>query len=191
MLKLRLITASLILLTIFTVVVFLPPVYTIGLIALVSLVAFWEWMGLFKFRFNAKILASLGALALIWYTGFSGLWKFSSEITTIISCSTPPFWLLAAYLVLKYKGQWKSPNSMVGLIWGLVVLIPFWLCSLALFKSNQLSLVLILLAIVSLADSFAYLGGRAFGKTLLSPHVSPKKNLGRSYDWMACSDGFC
>ena len=41
------------------------------------------------------------------------------------------------------------------------------------------ALLFYLLLVISFSDIFAYFGGKRFGKSLLAPNISPKKNVGR------------
>ena len=56
---------------------------------------------------------------------------------------------------------------------GLVVLLPTWLALARL--QNDAMLLLLLLAVVWIADSAAYFSGRALGRHKLAPAISPGK----------------
>lgn len=98
-----------------------------------------------------------------------------------------PLWLLAVLQVLRYRrpdvasevppvqpsAWWQG---WLGLAFGLLILVSAW-CALLVIRpmANGSHLLLMLFAIVWLADAGAYFSGRAFGSKALAPHVSPGK----------------
>lgn len=63
---------------------------------------------------------------------------------------------------------------MIGLILGAVVVLPTWIALVQLRQVGALPLILVM-AIVWLADIAAYFFGRTFGKRKLAPSISPGK----------------
>jgi phosphatidate cytidylyltransferase len=65
----------------------------------------------------------------------------------------------------------------INLLAGLVILLGAFMSIIGLHQSSQYGyhFILILLAIIWIADSAAYFTGKAFGKHKLAPHISPGK----------------
>lgn len=99
-----------------------------------------------------------------------------------------PLWLLAIVQVLRYQRP-ANPDDQVtpsapsawwqgwlGLAFGLTLLASAW-CALLVIRqtSHGSHLLLMLFAIVWLADAGAYFAGRAFGRRALALQVSPGK----------------
>jgi phosphatidate cytidylyltransferase len=83
------------------------------------------------------------------------------------------FWLLVVPLWMKQR--WTLPKSILGLLVGLVVILPAWLALVQLkHVGGELALILIM-ATVWLADIAAYAFGRNFGRHKLAPSISPGK----------------
>lgn len=168
----RIVTA-LVLLAVLLVVFFrLPPAAAVGLLALFTVAAAWEWGGFvgknatpWRLAFAALVA---GALAL-----FGMLVPEKIPLMPILYGSLL-WWVLAAVLVLRFPVNlpviWRLPC-------GLLVLIPAWLAMLAVLRSpaGGPELLLLALAVVWAADVGAYLTGRRFGRTRLAPRVSPGK----------------
>lgn len=81
------------------------------------------------------------------------------------------FWLVLAPLWLASK--FRSSNALVLGVTGCVVLVPAWL-ALAMLQSRP-ALLLMLLGIVWVADSAAYVVGGRLGRCRLAPGISPRK----------------
>jgi phosphatidate cytidylyltransferase len=99
-----------------------------------------------------------------------------------------PLWLLAIVQVLRYQRP-ANPDAQVapsvpsawwqgwlGLFYGLALLASAW-CALLVIRqtAHGSHLLLMLFAIVWLADAGAYFAGRAFGRRALALQVSPGK----------------
>ncbi len=81
------------------------------------------------------------------------------------------FWLLLAPLWLASK--FRSSNALLLGVTGCVVLVPAWL-AIAVLQSEP-ALLLMLLGIVWVADSAAYVVGARLGRRRLAPEISPGK----------------
>lgn len=79
------------------------------------------------------------------------------------------FWLLAAPAWLG-RGMERSPTPLL-LGAGLVVLVPTGLAAITLSPGQ----LLLALGLIWIADTAAYLAGRAFGRHRLAPRISPGK----------------
>lgn len=172
MLKQRIITA-LVLAPLALTGVFLLPLTGFGyFIAVIIMLAAWEWANLSGFEQTPVRLA---------YTATVG-------ILCGLSIFLPPFlilgvaavwWLVALVLVKQYPVSGRLLQSKpLRLVMGLLTLVPAWF---ALYELKQMSdsawLIVSLLVMVWSADCGAYFAGKRFGKVKLIERVSPKKTL--------------
>lgn len=165
MLRVRVITA-LLLVTGFLAVLFLLPAMLVGVVfALVAALAGWEWSGLMKTGPIARLVFSGVVLVscLAFWAGPDGsfllLWLLAALFWILVS----PLWLLRG---------WR-PGRM-GYLIGWVLLVPTWAALLDLHGRSPL-LLLAVMALVWVADIAAYFAGRAFGRRKLAPSISPGK----------------
>ncbi len=163
----RLVTAAALLAVFVTALLYLPNLWWNVLLMPVLLGATWEWGRLARytsfsqFAFSALVLGS--ALAL-WLAAGP---KLSASVFAI-SCA---FWLVVAPAWLAMRWRVDSPLALT--ITGWVVLVPTWLALGRL--QAQPEQLLVLLGVVWLADTGAYLAGKAWGKHKLAVAISPGK----------------
>ena len=81
------------------------------------------------------------------------------------------FW--AAVVPWWLAREWSPPLLLKGAA-GICVIVCAWLAALVLFQQNPLALAAALGA-VWIADTAAYIVGRAFGERQLAPRLSPRK----------------
>lgn len=133
------------------------------LISIVIGLGGYEWARLGKVRpalaaiYGAACAGVCAALSLLpgftpWVCGFAGL-----------------FWILVAPAWMA-RGFPAPPAAAMAAI-GLVVLVPAGLATIALPRES----LLMVLGLTWVADTGAYLAGRAFGKRKLAPAISPGK----------------
>lgn len=176
MLKLRIITALVL------VAIVLGALFGLGreLFALVAAVCFlaaaWEWSawigGLTVAGRGLWLLAVAAAMGAVEY------WHLASWLRWI-----PVFWLLALVFVVRYPqgtGLWSSPIAMSLL--GALVIVPAWAAAVHIKDNGALGLegpwaLLFILLWVWAADTGAYFAGRRFGQRKLAPRVSPGKTM--------------
>lgn len=172
MLKLRVLTAILLIPLTLLAIFFLPQHYFLGLLLIVLAVAGWEWTqflhGERSWIWNCVevgILFVLGFLSIflpVWILAIAGqLWWIGVIV-----------WLFS---VEKKASITPLPNYIIR-ISAIACLVPFIAVAFVL-QSPQPQLLLLLLIIVWLADTSAYFGGRWFGKHKLAPSISPNKTL--------------
>ena len=176
MLKLRLLTAAVVL-PLFLAAMFLLPgaVWQLALVAPV-LMAGHEWAKLAGFSRAGKalflLLLTLG-VALLWMTVICGvaIGAHGAFVAYVVYFFSVAFWLVIApcWLWLKLAVR----NRFVLGAAGVAVLLPLWL-ALAQLQTNP-QLLLLLFGVVWLADTAAFLFGKTLGRHKLAPAISPGK----------------
>ena len=176
MLKLRVITA-LVLLPIVLAALFLLDRTAFAWVAGVFfLIAGWEWSALMgRLATPTRLLwvASLGLLCLL------AEWLRPQWLYTLL----PLWWLLALVMVVTYPAtaaRWARLPVMMLLGW--LLLVPSWAAVVHIQSAGVLGLpgawaLLFILVWVWAADTGAYFAGRALGRHKLAPSVSPGKTL--------------
>lgn len=183
MLKTRVVTAV-VLLAVFLPVTLFAPVGAFGaLIALVLVLAAWEWARLLKLNGPAPIAyAALAALALL----ASMRLGIGLRAARPLFEAAAVFWILAGPFVLVRKpqlahGAWRLFLFLAGV----VVFVACW-HALVAARVVGVSFVLSVLLVVWLADIGAYFAGKAFGKHKLAPAISPGKTWEGAFGgWLA------
>lgn len=177
MLKTRVLTA-LLLLAGFLAALFLLPFY--GWLFFSSLVAAlggWEWAGLMRLPHPGKLIYATLSMALSASLGWhifdseTGMVR-QEQLLMVLFALAGLFWLLVVPLWLLAK--WNVEHLLLGLLAGLIVLLPACLALIQLRSVHPL-LLLACMAAVWVADIAAYFCGRAFGRHKLAPTISPGK----------------
>ncbi len=184
MLRERIITA-LIMVALFLAALFLLSPFGFSLVmGLVVVYAAWEWSDLsglsqplLRLGYVVAVAGLLLAAAL--YLGFSANAKPLSDQGHSLLVATAPWWAVALLWVQGYPSSailWGSRT--VRAVMGMLVLIPTWVAAVLLIHGDNGSwMILLVVAIVALADIGAYFSGRRFGRHSLASSVSPKKTL--------------
>ena len=176
MLKLRIITA-LVLLPIVLGAVFFTERAVFSCIAGVFFVAAgWEWSSMMK---GATL-----PVRVVWMAALIAA-MFCAELYQPVWLLTwlPFWWLLALFMVVLYPrgtGMWH--NLPVQAAMGLLLLVPSWLAVVQVQDQGALGLtgswaLMFILLWVWAADTGAYFAGRALGRHKLAPSVSPGKTI--------------
>lgn len=176
MLKLRVLTA-LVLLPIVLGAVFGLERELFALVAgLFFLAGGWEWSAMVeRFGVAARVLWCVSlALLMALAEWFQPAWLLNA---------LPLWWLLALLAVIGYPrhaGLWFRPALLVPTGW--LLLVPAWMATVQLQDHGALGLsgpwaLLFVLVWVWAADTGAYFSGRAFGRHKLAPSVSPGKTV--------------
>ena len=181
MLKTRVITAVFLFAAFFLALFYLPPLGWLVFATAVATVAAWEWGGLMRLGGAARIL--LGVLLAITCSGISAL---EPAAVGLAAASPEEAWRLGAWFYLPaavwwllavpiwLKRRWSLSNHGVGLMIGILLILPTWLALVQLRQAGPPALLAIM-AVVWLADIGAYFTGRRFGKHKLAPNISPGK----------------
>lgn len=130
----------------------------------------YEWARLSRLAPPAAL--GYGAGALLLYAAFA--WAFhpldaAGRAEFALFAAGTVFWLFIAPLWLR-KGMTQT-GSPVLLAVGLFVLVPTGLAAMTLAPRH----LLLALGLIWIADTAAYLAGRAFGRHRLAPRISPGK----------------
>ena len=174
MLKARILTVLVLLPLLLAALFLLENEYWAVLMLLVLLIGASEWSKIAGFSSITSWLYAAGTfalgMALLFVADFdSGKMTASNLFFYSVSLI---FWVLAVPVWLA-KG-WRIHNRFMLALVGVIVLIPTWL-ALVQLQAMSPSFLLALMAVVWVADIFAYFTGRRFGKHKLAPSISPGK----------------
>ncbi len=169
MLKLRILTALVLIPLVIGGIFYLPPFYFRGITAFIMLLAAWEWSRLSDWNDLPKRFLYIGVQAGILILALPYLvqtWMIKLGLV---------FWLLMTLYLVWARSKKTLPMISPSISAALGWLIITW-CWLALQKLQLTPLYLMfMLLIIWLADTAAYVSGRLWGKHLLAPTLSPKK----------------
>lgn len=169
MLKLRILTALVLIPLVIGGIFYLSPFYFRWITAFIMLLAAWEWSCLSNWNDVPKRFLYIGIQA--------GLLGLACPYLTQawISELSLGFWFLLTLYLVWARSQPRlptiSPAVSVGLGW--LIITGCWL-ALQRLQLTPLYLMFMLL-IIWLADTTAYVSGRLWGRHLLAPTLSPKK----------------
>jgi len=195
MLKQRIITAVVIVAALLAAMAYLSAGQLSLLFAGIVLVAAWEWADLSDLRPQVARLAyvlAIGALIASVYALLGDVASWSTAALQELFVAACVWWAVALLWVKGYPvsaGLWGS--RPVRIVMGVAVLLPTWL-ALSYLRNlpNGAWLLLMLVALVAIADIGAYFFGRSFGKAKLAPAVSPGKSWAGFWGGLACSVSF-
>ena len=175
-LRLRVLTA-LIALPLTLVLLFVLPTFALsGLVFLLLGVGLVEWGRLSAGRTWVKALHWL-VYILFGPALFSLRYLADMDLARPLLSLVAFFWCAALYMVVRFPASAHVlPPTRRGFV-GAFLLAAAWLGFTLLKQSGGEWLIVWLLMIVWVADSAAYFGGRAWGKTKLAPNVSPGKTI--------------
>ena len=175
MLKIRVMTAVILLVLFLFALFFLPVAGWSALVILVVLQGSSEWARLAKLT-NGKAhlfwwLSLLIMLALVWFDGHHSAVQqilphlLVYAISALLWLFIVPTWLMMG---------WKVERPILMVLTGWAVLIPTGLAMLDL-RAISPWLLLLVMGLIWAADISAYFAGRKFGKNKLAPSISPGK----------------
>lgn len=181
MLKQRIITAIILLALVGVALFVLPVAGFVAFIALIVLLAAWEWsdmagLSAWQRPLFCLLIAALGAFAFI-YCGFDKVTIDADRLRQLLIVAVA-WWAVALLFVQGYPGSaiwWQHP--LVRVVMGVLVLTPAWIGFVFLRYLPQGYLwIVAMVAIVAAADIGAYFTGRKFGRRKLAVQVSPGKS---------------
>jgi phosphatidate cytidylyltransferase len=173
MLKQRIITALLLLAVLLPALFARQPEWFMGVALVLMSLGAWEWAQLNGYRrTNAWWIAAL-CLALCAVAWVMGLPYRSLPMVWILVGSA---WVLGAGLLLRRGvAGWPDTLRSLRIAGGVLVLVLAWL-AVAQARVMGINFLLSALVLVWVADIFAYIAGRAWGKHKLAPSISPGKS---------------
>ena len=175
MLARRIATAAVLIALISAALFLLPPRAFGAALLIVVVIAANEWASLARFV-GANAIAFVALIGIVGLALLFGLPRddemLRNRVVLTICGVATLFWIFVAppWVVLRWPTRSRVALALVGLI----VLIGAWLALVEL-KTYSPWLVLAAMAIVWIADTAAFFGGRAFGRRKLAPEVSPGK----------------
>jgi phosphatidate cytidylyltransferase len=175
MLKLRVITAVILLLLFLSALFTLPDAGWAALVTVMVVQGASEWSRMARFSHRAANifwgLTLVLMLGLIWFDSSHSYEQLVLPHVSVYAVSAllwlaiVPAWLMAG---------WKIEKPLLMALVGLAVLIPTGLAMMDLRQDHPWWL-LGMMSLVWVADIAAYFSGRKFGKTKLAPSISPGK----------------
>ena len=192
MLKLRIITASILLPLVLAGILWLPDIYFAIFVAIFACVGSWEWTRFMCSSESAQVSAlrwlyvSLVALVLLlsWFYVLGNV-----SLTGLVLNVAVAWWVVAIILIIVFPGAaWFRKNLVIKGVTGILVLVPAWVAQVSLRNDHiaGVELLLYLLILIAAADTGAYFGGRQWGKHKLAHKVSPGKTWEGVASGMVC-----
>ncbi|MCG8413434.1 MAG: phosphatidate cytidylyltransferase [Pseudomonadales bacterium] len=183
-LKLRIITAVILLLALIVATTLLSPYYFAFLMAVVVLIASWEWAGLIGLDTRRARISYQTTIALMLMGAFflievrPGATTIDAMRSSMVLLLGLIWWIVAFFMLQGYPQnteQWND-KSRIGLM-GVLTLVPTWVGVVMLkYLAPQGYLVIGLVIMVAAVDVGAYFAGNFFGKRKLAPQLSPNKS---------------
>jgi len=172
MLKLRILTALLLIPLVLVGIFYSSPIGMMIISGIIFLMAAWEWAALIGFTKTHQRIFYLQALLV-----FFALLFFTHHVFILITATF--IWLALLYFVIRYDQfakLWKQPGWKAAL--GICLLGSSWygVNIIANLPEGRFYLLFMLLFIWG-ADIGAYFVGRAWGKHKLAPLISPGKSI--------------
>lgn len=176
MLKLRIITALVLLPIVLGAVFYTERSLFVWIAGAFFVAAGWEWSTMIK---GLKTPTRLTWCVVLFIAMAAAEFYRPQWLLTWL----PAWWLLALLLVVLYPratNVWHS--APVQSLMGLLLLVPSWQAVLLVQEKGAVGLegpwaLMFILLWVWAADTGAYFAGRAFGKHKLAPSVSPGKTI--------------
>lgn len=183
MLKQRIATALVLVVIFLGSLLLLPPPWFIALVTLTFAIGGWEWARLSGISRRSACAAYVAVLLLIIASLYGWLQTAGAESARQwlhgLVLLGAGWWALALLWVQGYPSSallWGSRPCRA--VTGLLVLIPAWAAILLLLSFPRGEwLVLLVVAVVAVADMGGYFVGRRFGRRKLAVEVSPGKTI--------------
>ncbi len=170
MLRVRILTAAVLIPLTLAALFWLPPLgWGVATLAIVGIAAH-EWANLAGY---AKWPVGIGVdFLFVLGSHFAPEGGWLSAVTLVVCGAATVFWLAVAPAWL--AAGWRVESKLVLALTGWLVLLAAWIALLQL-QARSPALLLAAMAIVWIADTAAYFAGRAFGRRKLAPTISPGK----------------
>lgn len=173
MLKLRVISAAILLPLVVAGILFLPSLWVAIASGIVFSLAGWEWIKLAVLNTNKIRFALLGLLILVAYlllaNGFDLMLVYALSLV----------WWICGFIGICYfpRGEALWREEILQPLIGLILFVPAWLAFNQLHASGSEGPIWVLLGCCLIwgADVGAYFSGKLWGKSKMCPNVSPGK----------------
>lgn len=172
MLKLRIITAVVLLSVLLPLLFQQNPSPFVGFALLIISAGAWEW---------ARLNAVNGPVAVFYGVSFAGSLAF---VWLFLGIEVPPYfwwfsaglWLLVIpWLLVRGVDHWQKIPRWLRLSAGFSALVFAWI-AMAQARAFGTNFLLSIFSLVWMADISAYFGGKKFGRHKLAPSISPGKS---------------
>ncbi len=193
----RIITASILASLIALAVFKLPSDYFSALLALITLMAAWEWCHLANFKsvikrvvfFTVLIIPMLGIhfwTQILEIAATLTNWPEIRDYSGILEwLMVPPvlFWILVMVLIRNTPqgvlnvGLQPRYKALIG--WGVLLSSWLFLTRMRVFYGSEMTMYFLIL--IWVADIAAYFAGKKYGKIKLAPEISPGKTTAGMY----------
>lgn len=187
-LKLRLLTAAVLIPAVIVSVICLDTDLLALLIGTIVCLAAWEWSALIG---NTRPVKRLMYMIIIIFGMFGAYVYRTDPGAAILIISSALWWLcVLAMVVISQKSDRRLLDShLFKAVIGFIVLVPAWLSIVLLHSRGQASgyILLFLLVLIWTADTSAYFAGKRWGKTKLAHKVSPGKTWEGVYGALAAT----
>jgi phosphatidate cytidylyltransferase len=174
-LRIRILTASVLGAGLLISLFLLPPQWTVLVFAVVLTLAAWEWAGFGRVQGAAARLAYVAGVAVLLWLSWD--WTRSTAHLQLFLLAACAWWLTALLWLTLAPGVHRPA---LALLCGVPVLVPTFI-ALARVQmavrgfARGPEMVLWMLLLVFAADIGAYFAGRSLGRHKLAPRVSPGK----------------
>ena len=173
----RVISGALLLVAVVGALWFLPPIFLLGIATVVALLAFREYVDIAA-RAGVAVSRPAGAAAVALAcvaAGMPGLPVEAALAGTTLGLSALALGS-ATKSVSEHNTNGALQTAAIAAFAPLYIGLPMGLLSATRWTLGREPALLLILT-VAISDTFQYYSGRAFGKRLLAPVVSPKKTI--------------
>lgn len=182
MLKIRVLTALVLLPLTVAAVLWLPTFWFVLISGMLITYAAWEWGKLTQLSVIMRSFLSLLTSVLVLciaYMHYLGDIMLLTDIYNkvfVFLLIALVFWLFALYIIVKYPDipTWLN-HPLSSFLMAILMLWPAWL--VVTYLQTAPIWLLLLFSVVWLADTVAYFTGSWFGQHKLAPKVSPNKSI--------------
>lgn len=172
MLKQRVISAAVLAPTVVLSVLYMPHQWFVVFLALIALLAAWEWAAMVTKTISAKVIYVLVCAGLM---GVAWLILEESHVRLFMLLGSF-YWIFILLLLAFYQSSWLGNYLLEGFLHssGYFVIVIGWLAMLSVHQ-QQATMLLFLFMLIWVADIAAYFSGKKFGRNKLAEELSPGK----------------